>query len=79
MKYLEAVKLEQSLASITPKHAVPLFVDKLIKVSRLIDYNLYNPKLSVYQKYTCVFTFGIKLSVISCLSLEIELETLVQY
>ena len=50
-KYLEAVKLEQSLAAITPKHAVPLFVDKLIKVSRLIDYNLYNPKLSVYQKY----------------------------
>jgi hypothetical protein len=35
-KYLEAVKLEQSLAAITPKHAIPLFVDKLIKVSRLI-------------------------------------------
>lgn len=50
-KYLSAIRLEQSMSAVVPKHSRPMFVDKLVLVSRLISYKLRNPKLSVTQKY----------------------------
>ncbi|CAG2203881.1 unnamed protein product [Mytilus edulis] len=53
-KYLSAIKLEQSMAAALPKHAVPLFSNKLILVSRYISYKMSNKKLGIFQKYILV-------------------------
>ncbi|VDI71079.1 Hypothetical predicted protein [Mytilus galloprovincialis] len=53
-KYLSAIKLEQSMAAASPKHAVPLFSNKLILVSRYISYKMSNKKLAIFQKYILI-------------------------
>ena len=50
-RYLSAIKLEQSLSSVSPKQARPLFSSKLCLISRHISYKLKNPKNSVLQQY----------------------------
>ena len=50
-QYLKAIKLEQSSAAVTSKHAVPIFIDKLTLVLRHIHYQIRNPSLKVYMKF----------------------------
>lgn len=51
-KYLAAIRLEQSLAAVCPKRAKPMFLIKLVLVTRHINYTCSNPRLTVLQKYT---------------------------
>ena len=50
-RYLAAVRLEQSTIATLPKRAIPLFRNKLSKVSRHIAYKLCNPHISIVQRY----------------------------
>ena len=50
-RYLAAVRLEQSTIATLPKRAIPLFRNKLSKVSRNIAYKLCNPHISIVQRY----------------------------
>ena len=50
-RYLEAVRLEQSMSSVVPKRATPLFIDKLSVISRYITYKLSNPNISMFEQY----------------------------
>ena len=46
-RHLSAIRLEQSSSSVLVKRPPPLFVNKLICISRHINYKLANPKLSM--------------------------------
>ena len=48
--YLKAIKLEQSRALVKPKQAKPLFLDKLEKLARALNYWSASPTLSTVQK-----------------------------
>ena len=50
-KYLAAIRLEQSLAAVSPKRAKPMFMTKLVLLARHITYAGSNPQLAVFKKY----------------------------
>lgn len=45
-EYLKAVTAEQLQTRITPKQATPLFVDKLLLLSRYLEHKMKDSKLS---------------------------------
>ncbi len=49
--HLKSVQTEQARALVTPKQAVPLLLDKIVLISRHIEYELHNPNISNVQKY----------------------------
>ena len=50
-RYLKAMKEEQCKARVKPKQAVPIFMDKLCRLSRFIQTQMDIPSLSPLQKY----------------------------
>ena len=65
-RYLEDVRLEQSLSSVTPRRAVPLFMNKLSIICRHVTYILD------FQCMKSTFYYATWLSLIYLVTLEIE-------